>query len=129
MLRTLLSTGSRLAAQDARLVCQGTNTFHTSTKAGMGFGSHASDNDPDVLHKEKEKNLAGTARHVPISRGLSGEACSAALGQDSFNTVSNIFDRVPAHLTHMGPVLESRELGLKLLCLNSRPGKELSPWR
>ena len=60
MLRTLLSTGSRLAAQDARLVCQGASPFHTSTYACMGTGSHASDNDPDVLHKEKEKNLAGT---------------------------------------------------------------------
>ena len=60
MLRTLLSTGSRLAAQDVRVAFQGMNAIHASSSAGMGMGSHASDNDPDVLHREKHKNLSGT---------------------------------------------------------------------
>lgn len=38
---------------------QGVNNVHTSSRVQMGFGSHGSDNDPDVLHKEKEKNLSG----------------------------------------------------------------------
>lgn len=38
---------------------QGVNTLHTSSRVQMGFGSHGSDNDPDVLDKEKEKNLSG----------------------------------------------------------------------
>ena len=60
-LRSLLGAGNRLLARDARLVVGAGNGFHTSGKASMGFGSHASDNDPDVLHKEKEKNLKGEA--------------------------------------------------------------------
>ena len=38
---------------------QGINNVHTSGRMQMGVGSHTSDNDPDVLHKEKEKNLSG----------------------------------------------------------------------
>ena len=38
---------------------QGVSNLHTSSRMHMGFGSHGSDNDPDVLHKEKERNLSG----------------------------------------------------------------------
>ncbi|CAL5219449.1 g1284 [Coccomyxa viridis] len=43
---------------------QGVNTLHTSSRVQMGFGSHGSDNDPDVLDKEKEKNLSGKTKHI-----------------------------------------------------------------
>ena len=62
-LRSVLGAGRRLlVAHDARLVVGGGNRIHTSGKASMGFGSHASDNDPETLDKEKEKNLKGTAK-------------------------------------------------------------------
>ena len=38
---------------------QGVSNLHSSSRMQMGFGSHSSDNDPDILHKEKEKNLSG----------------------------------------------------------------------
>ena len=47
---------------------QGVNTLHTSGRVQMGFGSHGSDNDPDVLHKEKEKNLSGILRAYCVLR-------------------------------------------------------------
>ncbi len=45
---------------EVRFGPQSINGMHTSSRMEMGFGSHSSDNDPDVLHKEKEKNLSGT---------------------------------------------------------------------
>ena len=47
---------------DLRYGLQGVSRLHTSSRMQMGFGSHTSDNDPDVLHKEKEKNLSGEIR-------------------------------------------------------------------
>lgn len=32
----------------------------------FGFGSHSSDNDPDVLEKEKHKNLKGEQDHTIV---------------------------------------------------------------
>lgn len=58
-LHTLLSTGRRLALGDSRLILQRVSGYTTSSQLQMGFGSHSSDNDPDVLHKEKERNLRG----------------------------------------------------------------------
>ena len=49
----------RVCSVNLRYVLQGVSRLHTSSRMQMGFGSHSSDNDPDVLHKEKEKNLAG----------------------------------------------------------------------
>jgi len=43
---------------------QGVSNLHTSSRMHMGFGSHGSDNDPDVLHKEKERNLSGETKHI-----------------------------------------------------------------
>jgi len=61
-LRTLL--GGRLAIMKFSL--NSTRSLQTSSKALMGMGSHASDNDPLVLEKEKAKNLSGrvTLEHV-----------------------------------------------------------------
>lgn len=56
-LHAMLSMGSRLALGDTRLVLQRVSGYITSSRVQMGFGSHSSDNDPDVLHKEKERNL------------------------------------------------------------------------
>ncbi|CAL8467572.1 g7110 [Coccomyxa elongata] len=59
----MLSTGRRLALGDSRLILQRVSGYTTSSQLQMGFGSHCSDNDPDVLHKEKERNLrAGKPR-------------------------------------------------------------------
>ncbi len=58
-LHTMLSTGSKLALGDVRLMMQRVSGYTTSSQLQMGFGSHSSDNDPDVLHKEKERNLRG----------------------------------------------------------------------
>lgn len=58
-LHTMFSTGSRLALGYTRLMVQRVSAYTTSSKVQMGFGSHSSDNDPDVLHKEKERNLQG----------------------------------------------------------------------
>ena len=55
-----INVARRLANLEVRFGPQGINGMHTSSRMEMGFGSHSSDNDPDVLHKEKEKNLSGT---------------------------------------------------------------------
>ena len=67
-LRTLLGVGNRLIVQDALLAVGAVNGFHTSGKDSMGIGSHASDNDPHVLDKEKERNLKGTDMTTPEQR-------------------------------------------------------------
>lgn len=61
-MQSMLSTGKRLALGDARAILQRVNGYTTSSRVQMGFGSHSSDNDPDVLHKEKEKTLKGKSR-------------------------------------------------------------------
>ena len=55
-----INVARKLATLEVRFGSQGVNSMHTSSRMEMGFGSHSSDNDPDVLHKEKEKNLSGT---------------------------------------------------------------------
>lgn len=63
-LHSILSTASRLALGDARVLMQsvGVRCYTISPRVQMGLGSHSSDNDPDVLHREKEKNLQGQYR-------------------------------------------------------------------
>lgn len=52
----------RVFSLDMRSGVQGVNGMHTSSRMQMGFGSHSSDNDPDVIDKEKEKSLSGALR-------------------------------------------------------------------
>ena len=57
-----MNLARRMCGEDLRYGLQGVSRLHTSSRMQMGFGSHSSDNDPDVLHKEKEKHLAGEIR-------------------------------------------------------------------
>jgi len=69
-----------MVGMDVRLSLQGINSLHTSSRMQMGFGSHSSDNDPDVIHEEKEKHLSGKSKH--IHPGLE-EGWSEKLSSDS----------------------------------------------
>jgi len=55
-----MNLARKMVGMDVRLSLQGINSLHTSSRMQMGFGSHSSDNDPDVIHEEKEKHLSGT---------------------------------------------------------------------
>ena len=63
-----INVARRLADLKVRFGPQSINGMHTSSRMEMGFGSHSSDNDPDVLHKEKEKNLSGTLHAYCVCR-------------------------------------------------------------
>ncbi|EIE24563.1 hypothetical protein COCSUDRAFT_52996 [Coccomyxa subellipsoidea C-169] len=60
-MNTMLSSASRLALGDARVLMQRVTArlYTSSPQVQMGFGSHSSDNDPEVLDREKERNLKG----------------------------------------------------------------------
>ncbi len=63
-MNTMLSSASRLALGDARVLMQRVTArlYTSSPQVQMGFGSHSSDNDPEVLDREKERNLKGQYR-------------------------------------------------------------------
>lgn len=48
----------------------------------MGHGSHASDNNPDVLEREKQRNLqGGQPLHAPGMCFAATQACISSVAQ------------------------------------------------